>query len=273
MHGALSGHSVGDVGTAGGRTRAAFRAATVVVIGLALAPVACRGQSVRANAAVEHMKDHHQPSREALANSLAAEGIRNAEVLRAVRTVPRHQFVPPDLASEAYDDRPLPIGASQTISQPFVVAYMTEALHVSRGDRVLEIGTGSGYQAAILAELGAEVFSVEIIADLSENARAALDRSGYGRVTLRVGDGYAGWPSEAPFKGIIVTAAAGHIPAPLIEQLAPLGRLVMPVEDAATGHQWIVVVEKDADGNVSTQRTLPVRFVPMTGAAQRGELH
>lgn len=245
----------------------------MVIVALALAPAACRGQGVPTSAQDEKMKDHQERSREALASSLAAEGIRNAEVLRAVRTVPRHLFVPPELTSAAYEDRPLPIGAGQTISQPFVVAYMTEVLRVARGDRVLEVGTGSGYQAAILAEIGAEVFSVEIIAELSENARAALDRSGYERVKLRVGDGYAGWPSEAPFNGVIVTAAAGHIPAPLVEQLAPLGRLVMPVEDVATGHQWIVVVEKDADGKVSEQRTLPVRFVPMTGEAQRGELH
>jgi protein-L-isoaspartate(D-aspartate) O-methyltransferase len=219
------------------------------------------------------MKDPYQRSREALASSLAAEGIRSAEVLRAVRTVPRHQFVPAELAGEAYDDRPLPIGAGQTISQPFVVAYMTEALHLARGDRVLEVGTGSGYQAAVLAEIGAEVFSIEIVPELSDHARIALDRSGYQRVKLRVGDGYAGWPSEAPFKGVIVTAAAERIPPPLVEQLAPSGRLVMPVEDAITGHQWIVIVEKNAQGQVSEQRTLPVRFVPMTGEAQRQPLH
>jgi protein-L-isoaspartate(D-aspartate) O-methyltransferase len=239
---------------------------------MALAPAACRGQGAPA-ATNETMKDHYQRSREALASALAAEGIHSAEVLRAVRTVPRHQFVPPELAGEAYEDRPLPIGADQTISQPFVVAYMTEALRVSRGDRVLEVGTGSGYQAAILAELGAEVFSIEIVPELSEHARVALDRSGYERVKLRVGDGYAGWPTEAPFKGVIVTAAAERIPPPLVEQLAAGGRLVMPVEDSATGYQWIVVVEKNAEGNVSEQRTLPVRFVPMTGEAQRGELH
>jgi len=219
------------------------------------------------------MKDPHQQNREALASSLAAEGIRNSEVLRAVRTVPRHEFVPPELAREAYDDRPLPIGAGQTISQPFVVAYMTEALQVSRGDRVLEVGTGSGYQAAILAEIGADVFSIEIVPELSERARVALDRSGYERVKLRVGDGYAGWPNEAPFKGVIVTAAADRVPPPLIDQLAPSGRLVMPVEDSLTGHQWIVVVQKDAEGKVSEHRTLPVRFVPMTGEAQRRVLH
>jgi protein-L-isoaspartate(D-aspartate) O-methyltransferase len=247
----------------------------VVVAGalLVLGPTACRGQGASTRAANETMKDHYQRSREALASSLAAEGIRNAEVLRAVRVVPRHQFVPPELASEAYDDRPLPIGAGQTISQPYVVAYMTEALGVARGDRVLEVGTGSGYQAAILAEIGAEVFSIEIVAELSQRARVALDRSGYERVRLRVGDGYAGWPSEAPFKAVMVTAAAERIPPPLVEQLAPNGRLVMPVEDSATGHQWIVVAEKDAEGNVSEHRTLPVRFVPMTGTAERGELH
>jgi protein-L-isoaspartate(D-aspartate) O-methyltransferase len=219
------------------------------------------------------MKDHYQQSREALASSLASDGIRNQAVLAAVRTVPRHEFVPPELASEAYDDRPLPIGAGQTISQPYVVAYMTEALGVSAGDRVLEVGTGSGYQAAILAEIGAEVFSIEIVPELSERARGSLDRSGYERVKLRVGDGYAGWPSEAPFKGVIVTAAAERIPPPLVEQLAPNGRLVMPIEESISGHQWIVVLEKDAHGKVSERRTLPVRFVPMTGEVERGEPH
>jgi len=244
----------------------------MAALALAVAPAACRGQGAP-TAADETMKDHYQRSREALASSLAADGIHNPEVLRAVRTVPRHQFVPPELTSEAYDDRPLPIGAGQTISQPYVVAYMTEALRVSRGDRVLEVGTGSGYQAAILAEIGAEVFSIEIVAELSERARVSLDRSGYERVKLRVGDGYAGWPSEAPFKGVIVTAAAEQIPPPLIEQLAPNGRLVMPVEDSVTGHQWIVVVEKDAAGKISERRTLPVRFVPLTGEAERHPLH
>jgi len=261
------------VGTAGVRARAARAVAITAILALALASTACRGQGAPTRAPDETMKDQYQRSREALASSLAADGIRDPEVLRSIRTVPRHRFVPPDLAAEAYDDRPLPIGAGQTISQPFVVAYMTEALRVSRGDRVLEVGTGSGYQAAVLAELGAEVFSIEIVAELSERARLALDASGYEGVKLRVGDGYAGWPGEAPFMGVIVTAAAERVPPPLVDQLAPKGRLVMPVEDGLTGHQWIVVVEKDADGKVSERRTLPVRFVPMTGEAQQQPQH
>jgi protein-L-isoaspartate(D-aspartate) O-methyltransferase len=245
----------------------------LAAITLALIPAACSGPGAPSGATNDTMEDHYRRSREALANSLASDGIRNPAVLAAVKTVPRHHFVPSDLANEAYDDRPLPIGSGQTISQPYVVAYMTEALGLSRGDRVLEVGTGSGYQAAILAELGAEVFSVEIIPELSERARAALDRSGYEGVKLRVGDGYAGWPSAAPFQGVIVTAAATRIPPPLIEQLAPNGRLVMPVEDPTSRHQWIVLLEKDADGQISERRTLPVRFVPMTGEAEHGELH
>lgn len=260
------------VGTVGVGARAVRGATVMAVLALALAP-ACRGQGAPTGASGETMKDPHQRNREALASSLAADGIRDPEVLRSIRTVPRHRFVPSDLVNEAYEDRPLPIGAGQTISQPFVVAYMTEALRVSRGDRVLEVGTGSGYQAAVLAELGAEVFSIEIVTELSDRARQALDASGYKTVKLRIGDGYAGWPSEAPFKGVIVTAAAEGVPPPLVDQLAPTGRLVMPVEDGLTGHQWIVIVEKDAGGKVTERRTLPVRFVPMTGEAQRQPLH
>jgi protein-L-isoaspartate(D-aspartate) O-methyltransferase len=163
----------------------------------------------------------------------------------------------------------LPIGENQTISQPFIVAYMTEALGVEAGDRVLEVGTGSGYQAAVLSEMGIEVYTVEIIAPLARQADRVLGALGYDSVVRRVGDGYAGWPEHGPYSGIIVTAAAPRVPEALIEQLAPGGRLVIPLEDDGTDAQWIWVLEKQAGGDVVRRRAIPVRFVPMTGAVQR----
>jgi len=188
-------------------------------------------------------------------------------VLDALKRVPRHRFVPKSLASRACADRPLPIGKGQTISQPYIVAYMTEQLEVRPCQRVLEIGTGSGYQAAVLAELGAQVYSVEIVAELAQRAAAVLAELGYGDVHLRVGDGWAGWSEAAPFDRIILTAAPSEIPDPLIEQLASEGRLVAPLTDRLSGNQWIWLVEKDAHGRVSRRRMMAVRFVPMTGRA------
>ena len=216
----------------------------------------------------EKMADDDDP-RSVLARRLLADGIRDTGVLRAVATVRRDWFVPPELADEAYEDRPLPIGQEQTISQPYVVAYMTELLGPLRGKHVLEVGTGSGYQAAVLAELGAKVLSIEILPELSQSAAKALERSGYGAVELKVGDGYAGWPASAPFDRIVVTAADNEVPPPLVEQLAAGGRLVMPVEEPATGEQWIHVVDKLEDGTTTQRRTIAVRFVPMTGEAER----
>jgi protein-L-isoaspartate(D-aspartate) O-methyltransferase len=207
--------------------------------------------------------------RTALVDELRRDGIRDEAVLRAIANVPRHALVPQEVVEDAYDDRPLPIGHEQTISQPFVVAYMTEVLEVAPGMRVLEVGTGSGYQAAVLAELGANVRSIEIIPELSRNAAAALAACGYGRVSLRTGDGYAGWPEAAPFDRIIVTAGADEVPPPLLAQLAPRGRLVMPVTEPVTGAQSIHVVDKAENGGVTTRRMLPVRFVPLTGEAER----
>ncbi len=188
----------------------------------------------------------------------------SAPVLRALREVPRHAFVPVAYADEAYQDRPLPIGHGQTISQPTIVALMTELLAVRPGDRVLELGTGSGYQAAVLAALGAEVFSIEIVPALGERARAVLDREGYGGVHTRIGDGYFGWPGQEPFDAIVVTAAGDHIPPPLVRQLKPGGRMVLPVGGRYLT-QHLVLVERAADGSVSTRELLPVRFVPLTG--------
>ena len=179
-----------------------------------------------------------------------------------MRAVPRHEFVPPDQRPYAYHDIPLPIAHDQTISQPVVVAFMTQVVAPRPGMRVLEVGTGSGYQAAVLAETGARVWTIEIFGALAEEAKARLARLGFGGVTVRHGDGYAGWPEEAPFDAVVVTAGADSIPPALIEQLAPGGRLVMPVGDPNVDQQ-LVLLEKDASGQVASKRLLPVRFVPL----------
>ncbi|RME67961.1 MAG: protein-L-isoaspartate(D-aspartate) O-methyltransferase [Verrucomicrobia bacterium] len=197
-------------------------------------------------------------------HQIAARGIRDPRVLEAMRRVPRHAFVPPDVQNLAYEDHPLPIGHGQTISQPYIVALMTELAEVGPGSRVLEIGTGSGYQAAVLAEIGAEVYSIEIIPELGERAREVLRRLGYDRVQVRIGDGSVGWPEEAPFDAIIVTAAPVHIPEPLREQLKVGGRLVIPVGSIM---QELRVVVREADG-WRERAVIPVRFVPMTGRAR-----
>lgn len=190
---------------------------------------------------------------------IAARGVRNAAVLAAMSKVPRHEFVPVRWREEAYADHPLPIGEGQTISQPYIVALMTELAAVGPGARVLEVGTGSGYQAAVLATLGAEVWSIEIVEPLARSAQATLARLGYDRVHTRTGDGYQGWPEAAPFEAIVVTAAPPEVPAALLAQLAPGGRLVIPVGSA---EQELQVHERTADG-VRVRRITPVRFVPM----------
>ena len=181
----------------------------------------------------------------------------------AMRAVPRHEFVPDDLRGAAYSDQPLPIGFGQTISQPFIVALMSELLDVDPGAVVLEIGTGSGYQAAVLAELGMRVYSIEIVPELGRQAGDRLKRLSYLDVTTRVGDGYFGWLENAPFDGIVVTAAATHIPPPLVRQLKPGGRMVIPVGSPFLVQQ-LLLVTKNEDGRVQTRQLLPVRFVPLT---------
>ena len=185
-------------------------------------------------------------------------------VRAALLAVPRHAFVPPSLRREAYGNYPLPIGAGQTISQPYIVAIMTQLLQVKPGERVYELGTGSGYQAAVLAELGVEVYSVEIVPELAERAQTTLGALGYDKVHVRAGDGYLGWPEAAPFAGILVTAAGEQVPRPLADQLAVGGRLVMPVGPAGWT-QELVVLTKRADGSLARRSVLPVRFVPITG--------
>jgi protein-L-isoaspartate(D-aspartate) O-methyltransferase len=192
---------------------------------------------------------------------LRARGIRNAAVLEAMRRVPRERFVPANLQARAYDDGPLPIGDGQTISQPYIVAYMTEALDARKSDRVLEIGTGSGYQAAVLAELVAEVYTIEIVPTLAARARELLDALGYRNIRARHGDGYAGWPEAAPFDKIIVTAAPPEMPQALVDQLAVGGVMVVPV-GPRDEIQMMTIVRKTAEG-VVRRETIPVRFVPM----------
>jgi len=219
--------------------------------------------------------DTYAAARAAMVETIAAKSSATSEalaraaidprVLQAMATVPRHVLVPEDLRSQAYENRPLPIGHGQTISQPYIVAIMTDLLGLQPGDRVLEIGTGSGYQAAVLAELGVKVYSIEIIEPLGVLARKNLASLGYDNIEVRIGDGYYGWEEQAPFDAIIVTAAASHIPPPLIKQLRPGGHMIIPVGSRFLVQQ-LVLVDKDAEGEVTTRQVLPVKFVPLTGS-------
>jgi protein-L-isoaspartate(D-aspartate) O-methyltransferase len=221
------------------------RAAILVLVGALVAV----GQSDR------------RAEREAMVRGqIEARGITNSAVLRAMRETPRHEFVPEDVRDRAYTDQPLPIGYGQTISQPYIVAFMTDRLDVDETHRVLEIGTGSGYQAAILAAVVEHVYTIEIVPELA--ASAARKLAAVENITVREGDGYAGWPEEAPFDRIILTAAPPEIPRPLIDQLAPGGKLLAP-EGSSVWSQQLVLVEKDAEGEVARRSILGVRFVPM----------
>ena len=197
---------------------------------------------------------------------LKARGINDERLLAAMAKVPREEFVPADQRAGAYQDGPLPIGYDQTISQPYIVAFMTEQLRPKPGDRVLEIGSGSGYQAAILAELVTEVYTIEIVEPLAKAAEATLQRLGYKNVHLKVGDGYKGWPEEAPFDAIIVTCAPDKVPQPLVDQLKDGGRMVIPVGERFA--QQLYLLEKK-NGQLKESVTLPVRFVPMLRDAQQ----
>ncbi|HEX2444219.1 MAG TPA: protein-L-isoaspartate(D-aspartate) O-methyltransferase [Vicinamibacterales bacterium] len=210
--------------------------------------------------------DPRRPARAKMIDEqIRARGVTNQAVLDAMRKVPRHRFVPAEFQGAAYDDSPLPIGQGQTISQPYIVAYMTEALGVRPGEKVLEIGTGSGYQAAVLAEIAGEVYTIEIVPELAERAKKTLAELGYKNVFVRVGNGYAGWPEKAPFPRIIVTAAPDDIPPALVEQLAPGGTMVLPV---GTSFQEMTIVTKTTQG-IARKATIPVRFVPMVGKPKR----
>ena len=195
-------------------------------------------------------------------DQIVSLGIRNAAVLKAMRVTPRHSFVPAGVRSLAYEDHPVQIGHGQTISQPYIVAFMTEMLDVRKDDRVLEIGTGSGYQSAILSQLAKEVYTIEIVAQLATSAADRLKRLGYKNVSVREGDGYNGWPQKAPFDRIILTAAPPELPQVIVNQLKPGGKLLAPV-GRAVFNQEIMLVEKAPDGKITSRSLLPVSFVPM----------
>ncbi len=243
--------------------------ASVACITAALCILLCPGGGVRAAD-----EDAYATRRQALLRDIERDVRDTAEfinrrqldprVLGAMATVPRHEFVRAQDRDLAYENRPLPIGHGQTISQPYIAAIMTDLLDLQPGCRVLEVGTGSGYQAAVLAEICDEVFTIEIIEPLGAQAQERLQRLGYEGVEVRVGDGYYGWPEREPFDGILVTAVASHIPPPLLRQLKPGGRMVLPVGTRFTTQQ-LVLVQKHADGKVSTRQLLPVAFVPLTG--------
>ena len=220
------------------------------------------GQKPKSDLATTPSEDQFTKQRlRMVERQIRARGIRDQAVLEALRKTPRHRFVPETYRHLSYEDHPLPIGQNQTISQPFIVAYMTEAAEISPQDKVLEIGTGSGYQAAILGEIAREVYTIEIIPELAERARQTLGELGYKNVQVKAGNGYLGWPEHAPFDAIIVTAAPDEIPKALVEQLAVNGKMVIPV---GVGDQEMVIITKTKDGVVE-KRTMPVRFVPMTG--------
>ncbi|MBI3682641.1 MAG: protein-L-isoaspartate(D-aspartate) O-methyltransferase [Acidobacteria bacterium] len=197
---------------------------------------------------------------------IQARGVKDQRVLDALRRTPRHEFVPSELQAHSYDDRPLPIGYGQTISQPYIVGYMTELLDVKPDHRVLEIGTGSGYQAAVLSSLVKHVYSMEIVPELARSSQTTLQRLGCKNVTVRHGDGYQGWQEEAPFDRIILTAAPAEIPNPLVDQLKPGGKLLAPVGER---YQELVLVEKLADGSIRRRPSIPVMFVPMVHGTKR----
>ncbi|PYJ16272.1 MAG: protein-L-isoaspartate(D-aspartate) O-methyltransferase [Verrucomicrobia bacterium] len=227
---------------------------------LVLAAIAAAGCGQKPTAA----SDFAAQRQRMVTEQLKARGISDERVLNAMNKVPREEFVPPDSRAGSYEDGPLPIGYGQTISQPYIVAFMTEQLRLKPSDRVLEIGTGSGYQAAILAELMSQVYSIEIVEPLAKNAEATLQRLGYENVHVKIGDGYKGWPEAAPFDAIIVTCAPDRVPQPLVDQLKDGGRMVIPVGDRIA--QELYLLEKK-NGQLKQSATLPVRFVPMAREA------
>ncbi|CAN5524424.1 protein-L-isoaspartate(D-aspartate) O-methyltransferase [soil metagenome] len=237
--------------------------ATWLVVGLLLLRLpGCGPPSVSELSTSQHVSnEEYAKQRRQLVQQLSSEGIRSQGVLDALLKVPRHRFVPPLYRHLAYQNRPLPIGQDQTISQPFIVGYMTEAAEIASGEKVLEIGTGSGYQAAVLAEVAKQVYTIEIIPELADSARALLRELGYKNVEVKTGNGYAGWPEHAPFDAIVVTAAPDQVPQALVEQLAVKGKMVIPV---GSSFQQMVIITKTEAG-VIERRTIPVAFVPMTG--------
>ena len=222
---------------------------------------ACTPQSANETAPQKISEDVFAQQRRELVQQLRVEGITSQQVLDALLKVPRHKFVPASSRHLSYVNRPLPIGEGQTISQPFIVGYMTEAAEIAPGEKVLEIGTGSGYQAAVLGELAKQVYSIEIIPELANRARTVLRELGYKNIEVRTGNGYAGWPEHAPFDAIVVTAAPDEVPKALVDQLAVKGKMVVPV---GTDFQQMVIITRTEAGVVE-RKTIPVAFVPMTG--------
>jgi protein-L-isoaspartate(D-aspartate) O-methyltransferase len=239
------------------------RVAALALLGLAACAFGACGSVTGAES-----QDRQAEARRMVDDQLRRRGIADERVLAAMVRVPRHRYVPPEQQRAAYDDHPLPIGSGQTISQPYIVAFMTEALKLQPSDVVLEIGTGSGYQAAILGELVREVYTIEIVTELAERARRTLEAEGYRNVHVRAGDGYKGWPEHAPFSKMMVTAAPEAVPPALVEQLAVGGTMILPV-GSAMGHQELRILTKTKDG-VLTERSLPVRFVPMVKPPGQG---
>lgn len=224
---------------------------------LFVVPIACHEPAVASN------QDSFATDRgRMVTEQIAARGVRDPRVLRAMRDVPRHMFVPPADQNRAYEDTPLAIGNGQTISQPYIVALMTELVRPQPNERAFEVGTGSGYQAAVLSPLVSHVYTIEIVEPLARDAERRLKTLGYNNVTVRTGDGYAGWPELAPFDIIVVTAAPDHVPPPLVEQLKPGGRLVIPV-GSVFDVQTLLLIEKDSSGQTRTRQVAPVRFVPL----------
>ncbi|MEE9127842.1 MAG: protein-L-isoaspartate(D-aspartate) O-methyltransferase [Planctomycetota bacterium] len=251
------------------RTTAWF--ATVALLALLLGAwfgfghTSCVGADARTDTAPSEEELHRRARQQMVDRQIQGRGIRHQGVLAAMRRIPRHRFVPESLSARAYNDGPLPIGHDQTISQPYVVAFMTEALELGGDEKVLEIGTGSGYQAAILGQVARQVFTIEIVDPLAKSAGKLLAEMGYENIHVRSGDGYRGWPEKAPFDAIMVTAAPDHVPKPLVDQLRVGGRMILPVGDYS---QELMLIRKTKNGIIK-RSVLPVRFVPMTGEAQK----
>lgn len=245
----------------GNRARLLFALTNIVLCGLIVHSVAVKSDDSRYARARAKMIEHIEAY--AQARELGEKPLDPA-VMAAMNRVPRHQFVPAGLRDRAYINQPLPIGHDQTISQPYIVALMTDLLDVESDDSVLEIGTGSGYQAAVLSELAGQVYTIEIIEPLARRAARRFARLGYDNLTTRIGDGYNGWPEQAPFDGIMVTAGADHVPPPLVRQLKPGGTMIIPVSSSAFS-QHLMQVQKTPEGAVETRQLLPVLFVPLTG--------
>lgn len=244
--------------------------ASGVALSFLLAPLlafACNDQKASVRNVTPVTRDDEAERRARMVETqIVARGVRDPCVLTAMREVQRHLFVDPAQRAQAYEDHPLPIAGNQTISQPYIVALMTELAEVKPNEKVLEIGTGSGYQSAVLSRCAREVYSIEIVPELARASGERLRRLGYGKVTVKEGDGYRGWSEHAPFDAIIVTAAPDRIPQPLLDQLAPGGRMVIPV---GSFFQELKVLSKDKNGKISEKGILPVRFVPMTGEIEK----